>query len=289
MRVVLTVLAICLMFPLYGAETVAPTFNSNPPVEIHKYLRLDEKLTYVVKWNGFPIGKVVSSVWPVCREFEGKSAFLFQLSVETNDFVSLFYKIRSNLASLVDTQNGWSYLFRRRVLEGDYRGNDRVDFDYNLTGPLGNPTPQAQPALIRWEEVEHLKPYPLPGKVCDPVNMIWYLRAIPLQRRGDFAKILLADRYGLAVVGWRVKEIGELFLPRMGTYDCVVISPQAHSYQSGKDLLGMVESAELWLEKNTRIIMRAVADTSYGRISVTLVNEDNTPLKQHNLTPVKKK
>jgi len=257
--------------------------GNNLPVNLADYLRNDEKLTYVVKWNGFPIGKIQTSVWSVIRKFDDKACYMLKLDVESNDFLSMFYKIRSSLSSLADVKNGWSYLYRRRAVEGGYRGNDRVVFEYNNKDKNGKPAPMAFPYLIRWEEVEELKPFELPGKICDPVTLIWYLRGIPLQQIGDSVSILLADRYSLLKTKWSVSGYNKINLPLLGSYDSIIISPSLLLSSDNKNLLDVTGQASFWLEKNTRIILRAEANLEIGQLGVTLVSEDNTRLQEFKL------
>jgi hypothetical protein len=257
--------------------------RENRPVNLERLLMPGEKLTYIAKWSGFPAGEVTTYVWPRLREFDEHPVFMFEMMIESNDFISIFFPVRSQLRSLTDSTHGWSYLMRRRVHEGDYAGNDRVFFDYTHRNAEGRIEPQAQMAFIRAEEIEEAPPRSIPGYLCDPLGFAWYMRGIPLEKRGDMASVLIADRFATGLVSLQVTGNEVINIPGLGSFACVVIRPKATHYGGKGKLLDVEGQALFWLEKNTRILLRAEADVPVGQVGVTLIAHENTALADYAL------
>ena len=267
---------------IYGGDSfVGPApLRANRPVDLSRLLKPGEKLTYIAKWSGFPAGEITTRVWPRLREFDGHSCFMFEMNIESNDFISIFFPVRSQLRSLSDAAGGWSYLLRRRVHEGDYSGNDRVFFIYDRKAPDGRPAPQAQPAFIREQSTEETDPRDIPGHLCDPLGFAWYLRGIPLERRGDMASVLIADRFSTGIITLQVTGTETITIPGLGSYECIVVRPRATNYEGSQKLLNIEGQALLWLERNTRILLRAEADIPLGQVGVTLIDHEETRLAE---------
>lgn len=269
-----------------GGETPPPLvgpapLRDNPPIDLRRVVHPGEKLIYIAKWSGFPGGYITTRVWPRMRTFDGRPVFMFEMTMETNDFLSVFYPVRTHIRSLADAELGWSYLFRRRVHEGEYTGNDRVLFEYNHLDEIGKLQPLARPALIRGDRVEELEPRSIPGHLCDPLALGWYLRAIPLEERGDMAAALIGDRFTTGVVSFSVTGRERIGIPGIGSFDCVVIRPQATTYDGKESLIKVDGVARFWLERHTRILLRAEADIPVGRVGVTLMAHEHTELAKY--------
>lgn len=257
--------------------------RSNPEVDLRKYVRTGEKLVYIAKWNGFPGGTITTTAWPVLRQFDRHPVFMFEMTMESNDFLTMFYSVRTSIRSLADAGGGWSYLFRRRVKEGDYQGNDRVIFDYDHVDELGKPQPRAEPALIRSELVEELTPRPIPGHLCDPLTLAWYMRSLNLNARGDMTTVLIGDRYGNGLVTLTVVGVEEVQVAGMGRFEALVVRPDATTYDGKESLIKSGGQVRFWLERHTRILLRAEADIPIGRAGVTLISQEQTELEKFRL------
>lgn len=267
-----------------SAPTVGPMpMRSNPTVDLARYVRPGEKLSYIAKWNGFPGGMIMTSVWPVLRKFDKRKVFMFEMTMESNDFLSLFYPVRTSIRSLADAQTGWSYLFRRRVREGDYQGNDRVLFDYAHQDSLGNLRPLALPALIRSEGVDSEEARPIPGFLSDPLTLVWYMRSLHLEKPGDVDTVLIGDRYGNGLATMTVTGTEEVNISGIGRFDTLVIRPAATTYDGKESLIKTEGQVRFWLEKNTHILLRAEADIPIGRAGITLLSHEKTDLDRYKL------
>lgn len=266
------------------AALVGPEpMRSNPPVNLAPCVRPGEKLTYIAKWNGFPGGTITTSVWPVLRKFDDRPVYMFEMTMESNDFLSVFYPVRSTIRSLADAQTGRSCLFRRRVREGSYFGNDRVIFEYEHQDELGKPQPLAMPALIRAESVEEEEPRAIPGALCDPLSLVWYMRTLRLRERGDTAAVLIGDRFGNGLVTLTVSGSEEIVIAGVGRFRTLVIRPAATTYGGKESLVKTEGQVRFWLEENTKILLRAEADIPIGRAGVTLLAAENAGLELYDL------
>lgn len=254
----------------------------NPDIQMDGFFQMGERLVYMAKWSGIPGGFITSRVWPVKREYRREEVYLFEMQMETNDFISTFYPIQSTIRSFVDAETGHSLLFSRNVREGTYRAHDRTRFEYDHKNELGVTTPVAITSMVREAETEVRPPRPIPGSLADPLSIAYYMRHLDVSKPGDTAEILVSDRDRVSRVTVSLLRFEQIHLRGIGTFDCFVIQPAAREHGGLNDGLLKTDGAvTIWVEKNTKIPLFGEVDIPIGRATAVLVDFENTDLEAH--------
>jgi hypothetical protein len=150
-----------------------------------------EKLTYVLKLRGIPLGRQVFEVRDGMR-IRGRSTHLLFCSVKSSPFLSFFYYINDELESFADIDTLYSLRSRIRFREGRHSRNYEVEIDMDRMRALF----EDKNSKKRWEQEVSLP-------IFDLVSLIYWLRT-QNHRVGETFSVFFIDTgltYG------KVKEI----------------------------------------------------------------------------------
>ena len=253
---------------------------SNPDVRISDFVQPGEELRYQAMWRGLPAGTVRCTAKRVAK-LKDRPVFVFELAVESNDFLNAFYPVRTSMNSYVDAGNGRSYLIRRRVSERNRDYTDRLEFKYDSRRDNGIPEPVSKYSITGAEgKEESRQPFPIPGNMQDTVSLIYYVRGLELNEVGDSRTILLGGRNKPVVITVSVTGEERIAVPGIGLFDCLVVEPDAGGANISGNFVATRGGEKIWLEKNTRIPVMAVAElpSPVGAVTATLVQADNSEL-----------
>lgn len=255
---------------------------SNPDVKLQNYVKPGEELKYQAKWRDWPAGNVRISAKRVAK-LKNRPVFVFELSVESNDFLSAFYPVKTNINSYVDADNGRSYLLRRRVSERNREYKDRLEFKYDFRNDKGIPTPVSKYSQVGEDGKEDANlPFPIPGNMQDIVSVMYYIRGMDLKKVGDSCNFLLGGRKKPVITTVTVLEETELSIPQVGTFDCLVLEPSTDGTNISGNMLATRGGEKVWVEKNTLIPLKVTAQLPkpMGAVTATLMQADNCRLSQ---------
>ncbi len=253
---------------------------NNPDVQLQKYVRPGEDLQFQATWRGLPAGSIRLTAKRVAK-LRNRPVFVFELNVKSNDFLSAFYPIATNINSYVDAESGKSYLIRRRVSERNRSYQDRLEFKYDSRLPNGLPDPVSKYSMVNetGQEIANL-PFPIPGNMQDMVSIIYYIRGMKLKNVGDSCHLLLGGRKkpvlsSITVIGEEV-----LTIPSIGTFDCLIVEPQTDGTNLSGNLVATRGGEKIWLERNSLIPVQASAELPkpMGAVIATLIQAENSDL-----------
>ncbi len=257
----------------------------NPDISLHQFVRPGEELKFQAKWRGLPAGNIRLTAKRLTM-LKNRPVFVFELSVESNDFLSAFYPISTNINSYVDADTGRSYLIRRRVSERNRSYKDRLEFKYDFRLPNGLPDPVSKYSMVAetGQEIANL-PFPIPGNMQDMVSVIYYVRGMDLKKVGDECHLLLGGRKKPVLSS--VSVIGEevLTIPSIGTFDCLIVEPHTDGTNLSGNLVATRGGEKIWLEKNSLIPVQVSAELPkpLGTVVATVVQADGCVLKQYSV------
>lgn len=273
-----------LILSTFSGELIGPLpLRDNPVLSLRTHINLGEELTYTASWEGFPAGNLHARVWPKLVNNDGTPLAMFELRIKSNDFISAFYPVNSQIRSYVEIDTGVSRVFSRKMREDDYRTNDVVVFDYASKDSMGNSTPKIDISLIRGNIQESQTSRNIPGRISDPLAFGWLIRALPIERVGDKAAVIICDRYATGIVSLTVLDEERIVVPYLGEFDCLLVRPEATTYSGKENLLQFKGEARFWVEKNTRIILKAESSLPIGKASAVLASYENCDLDKYNL------
>ncbi len=256
---------------------------NNPDVRIQDFVKPGEELRYQAKWRGLPAGSIRCAAKRVAM-LKNRPVFVFEMSVESNDFLSAFYPIKTNINSYVDADTGRSYLVRRRVSERNRDYKDRLEFKYDFRRDNGIPDPVSKYSRIGEDgKEEGNQPFPIPGNMQDILSTVYYIRGLDLTEVGDSCSFLLGGRKKPVITKVTVVGEEEVKVQGIGTFDCIIIEPFSDGTNLSGNFIATRGGERIWLEKNTRIPVQVSAELPkpLGSVMATLVQAENCELLEH--------
>ena len=207
--------------PLPAAAPLLPQARSETPPSF-----LGEKLHYAMTILGIAGGdltlKAEETLW------NGRSAYKFELSAVSNDFLSKLFLVRDYMVSWVDPKTFHSLRFEKHTVEGKRARDELTEFDYERD-------------TARVDGV----PRPLLEATLDSLSSVYYLRTLDLDRDNAVELAVFAREPNTLRVQIQSRE--RIVTPA-GAFDTVRIEPRS----SGANLLG--KNLVLWLTDDERKI-----------------------------------
>ena len=202
------------------ASTDRPTSPAAPPSFV------GEKLRFAMTILGVAAGEVVLSAAP--DMYEGRPAYLLEMSIATNDFVSNFYAVRDSLRSWVDRETLTPMCVDEHTVEGKRTRVETVVFDLERQiARRGN-----RVILIT-----------IP--TFDSLSSVYFLRTLPLKGSEPVAlSVVSKGAFTLDVV---IQGRETLTTPA-GTFSTIRVEPRSPA----ENLIGKGKNLILWLTDDER-------------------------------------
>ncbi len=191
-----------------AAKIVFPVFSDSAwwfrEVD-NKAFGVGERLEFSVKYGIMPAGTAIIEI-PSIINFDDNLCYNVITTANTNDVISVFYKVRDSVTTVVDVKGLFTRQFKKHLREGTYK-NDRMTL-FNQRKHLavtGNDT------------------IPTYSFVQDPLSSLYYVRTKELVPGQPLMIDCHADKknYPLKINVLR-KETVEV---RAGKFNCVVVEP----------------------------------------------------------------
>ncbi len=166
---------------------------------------LGEYLEFSVKYGIIPAGTAVMKI-PEIIDYEGKRCFRIVSTARSNDFVSVFYKVRDSVETVVDYDGIFSRRFHKTLREGGYKADKTTLFDQ-----------RKHLAIIGNDSI------PTYAFVQDALSSLYYARTQDLVPGSEVLIDNHTDKknFPLKIVVER-RETVEV---PAGKFDCIVIEP----------------------------------------------------------------
>jgi hypothetical protein len=171
----------------------------------NKAFGIGERLEFSVKYGKIPAGTAVMEI-PETTSFGGKQCYRIVSTAYSNDFVSMFYKVRDSVETLLDMPGIFPRQFRKHLREGGYHSDRLTTLDQRhhlaITG------------------TDTISTYSF---VQDPLSSLYYIRTQELVPGKDVFIDNHADKknYPLKVIVYGREKIE---VPA-GKFNCLVVEP----------------------------------------------------------------
>lgn len=221
-----------------------------------------EKLIFELKWEFVPAGQAVLEVLPT-DTVSGEKAHHFAMSVKTNAFVDVFYKVRQRVDGYTDLSVSRSLFYRDVHTYGKDVRDITVFFDWKES--------KAQYANFGKKK----KPVSLSAGTFDLLSIFYYARTLSFHEGAVFERPV-TDGKKCVLGSARVikKERIEL---EIGAFDTYLIEPDL------KDLGGVFKKSknakiQLWVTADSRKIpVRIKSEVTVGSFIGDLVSIEQSP------------
>ena len=171
----------------------------------NKAFGVGEKLEFSVKYGKIPAGTAVMEI-PEIISPDGYKTFRIVSTAYSNDFVSIFYKVRDSVETLVDVSGIFPRKFAKKLREGGYRSDRSTIFN------------QKDHLAITGDDT-----IPTYSFVQDALSSLYFLRTQEIVLGKDILIDNHTDRknYPLKIIVHKKEKIE---VPA-GKFDCIVVEP----------------------------------------------------------------
>lgn len=175
--------------------------------------QVGEKLTFSIGYEFVPAGKSILSVDGI-SEINGRSVYQITSRTSSYRFFDLFFKVRDEITTYLDTNTLQSIKFRKKLREGSYSYDYSVDFD-----------PDSMRAISKSPKGTFL--VEIPEFTLDILSAMYYMRTLDL-KIGKTVTVTVLDNDKLYPLDIKIVR-RERISTRAGTFDCLVIIPELKS------------------------------------------------------------
>ncbi|MBR9980200.1 MAG: DUF3108 domain-containing protein [Desulfatitalea sp.] len=134
-----------------------------------------EKLEYVLRWENVPAGSASLEVLPI-TDIDGEKAYHFVMTVRSNRFIDMFYKVRDRIDAFSDIKMTRSLQYRKKQHEGRHKRDEVVLFDW-------------QNNLAHYTNFgEKKEPISLEEGSFDPLSAFYFTRTTPFEAGNEIQR-----------------------------------------------------------------------------------------------------
>jgi hypothetical protein len=171
----------------------------------NKAFRVGERLEFDVKYGKIPAGGAVMEI-PEIIIYEGRECFRIVSTANSNSVVSMFYRVRDSVETIVDTDGIFPRRFRKKLHEGGYKIDRTTSID------------QKEHLAVTGKDT-----IPTYAFVQDALSSLYYIRTQDLALGKDVLIDNHTDKknYPLKVIVHKKERVK---VPA-GEFDCIVVEP----------------------------------------------------------------
>lgn len=219
-----------------------------------------ETLRYDLKWGFFPVGSATMKVLPIDEDAGENGFHRLSFSVRTNEFADAFYKVRTNITSVVDWSFSKSMRYEKSQKEGKTKREIEVLFDYD-TGKASY-----------FESKKMVSTLSIPSQVLDPLSIAYFFR---LQELKPSTETILptCDGRKVKMIKVRTGKVEKIRVPA-GTYKAIGTVPEM------KDLSGVFKKSpdgilRIWYSDDTfKLPVKISSKVIVGSFNARLVSAE---------------
>ncbi len=171
----------------------------------NKAFGVGERLEFSVKYGMLPAGTAVMKI-PEIIDYEGYPSYRIISTAKSNKLVSVFYKVRDSIETIVDYNGIFPRKFHKRLREGGYKADRTTLFDQRMHLAITGKDTIRTYAFVQ-----------------DALSSLYYIRTRELTPGSEIMIDSHTDKknFPLKVVVYR-RETVEV---PAGSFDCVVVEP----------------------------------------------------------------
>jgi hypothetical protein len=175
----------------------------------NKAFGVGERLEFSVKYGAIAAGNAIMEI-PETALVDSRNCYRIVSTASSNDFVSVFYKVRDSVQTYLDVPGLFPRMFTKQLREGNYKNDKLTLFDQKhhlaITGKDSIPTF---------------------AFVQDPLSSLYYIRTQELIPGKDVLIDNHTDRKNYPI---KIRVLGrdKVEVPA-GKFDCIVIEPVMRS------------------------------------------------------------
>jgi hypothetical protein len=216
-----------------------------------------EKMIFQIKWTSIPAGEMVIETLPL-EKINGEDSRHILLTVTSNSFVDMFYKIRDRMESYTDFNFSHSVLYTESR-QGKRPKETSIEFDWV----------KQQAQYSRRGEKEKRPPVSIMPGTFDPLSAFLAFRQIDLN---ETKEIIISATDGKTMISGKIRVIKRETITINGTkYNTFLLEPDLRGI--GGVFEGEDSGAQIWVTAdNRRIPVRIKSQLPFGSFIAELVS-----------------
>ena len=189
-------------------EEVAQSMSIKPPFQAGK------RFTYLMAWNGIPIGSVVAEIGDIIN-YRGRDVYVLTLITRSNKFLSKIYNVEDKFTSYLDVETITSRRYEADRKEGTYRKHVIVEYDFARNEAIYTNLTDGS-----------VKRCSIEKNVQDPLSAMCYFMAMPVELGDQISITVNLNEKNYKLYG-KVESVNLIELPKLGSFPAFMIRPYA--------------------------------------------------------------
>jgi len=226
-----------------------------------------ERLEYKLHVGFLNVGFGVMEISPHIFQINNRSCYRMDVYGETVGVWTLFYKVKDNWGSYIDTASIVPQRFYRYIRENRYRKNEIVDFYHDTDTAIVNKLDGETREL---KEKQH---FSIPNNSQDLVSGYYFLRTLNYDTIKVNSEIKVEAFFDDEIYNFVVKYLGkEVVKTKLGKINAIILSPRMPENK----LFGGEDPIKLFLsDDKNKIPLKVHASMFVGSVEVDILKADN--------------
>ena len=226
-----------------------------------------ERLEYRVHMGFVNAGYGVMQISDGVFQINGRPCYKVDVYGETTGLTKVFYDVKDNWGTYLDTAAIVPHRFYRYIKENRYRKNEIVDFEHKKDTAVVSKLDK------QTKELREKRYYPIPSDVQDLISGYYYLRVLDFDKM-PIGKVLSIDAFfDEELYDFKVRYLGkEKVNTKLGKFHGIVLAPimPKNSLFRGEDAI------KVWLsDDKNKIPLKVKASMFVGAIEVDITHYSN--------------
>ncbi|MGB2631092.1 MAG: DUF3108 domain-containing protein [Candidatus Omnitrophota bacterium] len=222
-------------------------------------LHYRKRFTFLMAWNGIPIGSVVAEIGDIIR-YRGRDVYVVTLITRSNKFLSKIYKVEDKYISYVDTETMTSRRYEADRKEGNYRKHVIVEYDFDKNEAIYTNLTDGS-----------VKRCAIEKDVQDPLSATFYFMTVPVKVDDEIRITVNLNEKNYKVFG-KVESLNLIKLPGLGSFPAFRIRPYAilgnERFKKGRGWLYVIADKR-------RYPLYGVVLIPFGKVTSTLAKVED--------------
>jgi len=221
-----------------------------------------------------PVGSAVIHVKEI-TEVDGKPVYNIITRTRSNRLIRLLYNVDDKISSQVEVAGFRPLRYEKRLREGRKKKDELITFDWE--------TKQATYYKGKGKNQKKRRDIPITEGTQDPLSSLFFLRGLPLELGRECVMTVTTERKCWDVIIKPIKKT-KMNLRNIGKFDVLVIEPIVEF----EGLFVHESKLKIWLDEETKIPLKMVADIPIGSITLILSKVYDTEVEEEESKPTVK-
>ena len=262
-RIILVVLLVSPVLSSFAQNKEDNAYAYIPRVKFQRGEYLEYKATFGI----FTVGKGTFQIQPTLHKVKNRICYKLDSYGKTSGFVDWLAGVDDHWGAYVDTSSLVTHIAYRTIVEGKYRKNEVVYFDFE------DDSIRVKDFDFERSTYNELEPFDMPRLTREFMSGFLYLRTIDFNElnKGDTVEIysFLEDTfYDFKIVMWG-REVLKTKAGKFKSIKFIPVMPDNNTFEEGNSIIAWFSDDE------NKIPLKVSAKMFIGHAGIELIKYDN--------------